>query len=63
MMNDNYDEKGFSLYKQRCESENPYLDEYLDEEILRVAYDNDHLLPTISFFSLVANIIVNNIDL
>lgn len=58
-MNDNYDEKDFSLYKQRCESENTNL----DEEILRVAYENDHLLPTTSFFSLVAGIVVNNIDL
>lgn len=58
MMNDNYYEKDFSLYKKRCESENPYL----DEEILRVAYENDYLLPTNSFFSLVADIVVNNIE-
>ena len=41
MMNDNYDEKIFSIYKQRCESENPYL----DEKILRVAYEG-----TIKYF-------------
>ena len=35
MMNNNYNEKYFCLYKQRCESENPYL----DEDILRVAYE------------------------
>ena len=59
MMNNNYTEKDFSLYKQRCESENPYL----DEDILRVAYVNDHLLPTTSFFSLVAGIVINNFNL
>lgn len=58
-MDNNYNEKDFCLYRQRCESENPFL----DEEILRVAYENDHLLPTTSFFSLVANIVINNIDL